>query len=127
MDLWCSWAGSLSNTKIDVTIRSPFADRYKHTDTKTAVAADSAAADKMRRYGSEVWTLNFEARGRLGSDGIALLKHLASEATCWSVGVQRRLVSTWRAKLERALLHAQAEGLLFAWGRTSSALIAMQK
>ena len=48
MDLWCAWAGSLSNTKIDVTIRSPFADRYKQTASKIAVAADSAAADKRQ-------------------------------------------------------------------------------
>ena len=116
MDLWCSWAGSLSNTKIDVTVRSAFADRYKCTHCKVAVAADAGAADKQRRYGPEVWALNFETRGRLGADGLALLNHLASEASCWSVGVQRRMARTWRAKLERALLHAQAEGLLLCMG-----------
>ena len=54
MDLWCAWAGSLSNTKIDVTIRSAFADRYKNTATVPAVAANTAASDKRRRYGPEV-------------------------------------------------------------------------
>ena len=80
------------------------------------MAADAGAADKRRRYGPEVWALNFETRGRLGADGIALLKHLASEASCWSVGVQKRLARMWRAKLERALIHAQAEGLLLCMG-----------
>ena len=80
------------------------------------MAADAGAADKQRRYGPEVWALNFETRGRLGADGLALLNHLASEASCWSVGVQRRMARTWRAKLDRALLHAQAEGLLLCMG-----------
>ena len=68
-----AWAGSLSNMKIGVVVRSPFADRYKHTANKAAVAADSAAAKKLRRYGLEVWTLKFETRSRPGSDVIAVV------------------------------------------------------
>ena len=116
MDVWCSWPGALTNTKVDVTVRSVFASRYKNTCSKPGVAADTAARDKQRRYGPDVWTLNFETRGRLGGDGIALLKHLASEAMCWSPSGQRRLTHFWRTRLERTLVHAQAEGLLLCLG-----------
>ena len=116
MDVWCSWPGALTNTKIDVTVRSAFASRYKNTCNKTGVAADIAAADKLRRYGPEVWTLNFESRGRLGKDGIAVLQHLASEAMCWSPCGQHRLAYFWRTRLERTLVQAQAEGLLLCIG-----------
>ena len=116
MDVWCSWPGALTNTKVDVTVRSVFASRYKNTCSKPGVAADTAAGDKQRRYGPDVWTLNFETRGRLGGDGIALLKHLASEAMCWSPSGQRRLTHFWRTRLERTLVHAQAEGLLLCLG-----------
>ena len=116
MDVWCSWPGALTNTKVDVTVRSVFASRYKNTCSKPGVAADTAASDKQRRYGPDVWTLNFETRGRLGDDGIALLKHLASEAMCWSPSGQRRLTHFWRTRLERTLVHAQAEGLLLCLG-----------
>ena len=52
----------------------------------------------------------------LGADGLALLNHLASEASCRSVGVRPRMTRIWRAKLERALIHAEAEGLLLCMG-----------
>ena len=116
MDIWCSWPGALANTKVDVTIRSPFARRYKHTSSVPSVAADAGARDKERRYGTEVWTLNYESRGRLGAQGIELLQHLACEANCWSQCMQKRLTSTWRSRLERVLLQGQAEGLLLCLG-----------
>ena len=94
----------------------PFAERYQQTDKKLGVAADAAAGDKERRYGAEVWVLNFESRGRLGTQGIALLQHLAAEANCWSAIAQRRLASFWRTRLERALVHSQAESMLLCLG-----------
>ena len=91
MDVWVSWPGSFSNCKVDVTVRSPFAGRYKHAASRPAVAADAGAGDKERRYGPEVWVLNFESRGRLGSQGMELLQHLAAESHCWSAsGLRRR-------------------------------------
>ena len=116
MDVWCSWPGALTNIKIEVTVRSAFASRCTNTCKKLGVAADTAAGGKQRRYGPDVWTLNFETRGRLGNDGITLLKHLASEAMCWSPCGQRRLTHFWRTRLGRTLVHAQAEGLLLCIG-----------
>ena len=127
MDVWCSWPGALTNTKIDVTVRSAFACRYKNTCTRPGVAADTAAGDKLRRYGPNVWTLNFETRGRLGDDGIALLKHLACKAMCWSPCGQRRLTHFWRTRLERTLVHAQAEGLLLCIGATAKGINAVSR
>ena len=127
MDVWCSWPGALTNTKIDVTVRSPFASRHKNTCSKPGAAADAGAADKLRRYGTDVWTLNYETRGRLGNDGIALLKHLASEAMCWSPCGQRRLTQFWRARLERTLAHAQAEGLLLCIGAKAECINAVSR
>ena len=127
MDVWCSWPGALTNTKIDVTVRSPFASRHKNTCNKPGIAADAAAGDKHRRYGPEVWTLNFETRGRLGNDGIEVLKHLASEAMCWSPCGQRRLTQFWRTRLERTLIHAQAEGLLLCIGANAACINAVSR
>ena len=122
MDVWCSWPGALCNTKIDVTVRSPHPGRYKKAATTPAAAADAGARDKERRYGPEVWVLNFEPRGRLGSHGLATLQHLAAEANCWSATAQRRLASFWRTRLERVLLQSQAESLLLCLGAQLSCI-----
>ena len=127
MEVWCSWPGAFVNTKIDVTIRSPFAGRYAGADRVPAVAANLGAYDKHRRYGPEVWTLNFESRGRLGEQGVALLQHLAAEAACWSASAQRRLASTWRNRLERVLIQSQAEGLLLCLGARLESINALAK
>ena len=100
-----------------VTIRCPFADRYRNADSICGVAAAAGEQDKLDRYGSTVWPLSFESFGRLGADSITHLHNIAADFI--QPGSRRTVAGVYtrlRYILEYFLLYEQADILLLSLG-----------
>ena len=74
-----SWfPGVLQQLWINVSVRCPQVDRYTENASKPGVAAVAGEAEKTKRYGVGVRSLVFETDGRLGGEGIKLLRDLVT-------------------------------------------------
>ena len=111
-DVRITWPGSLRVFRVDVTVRSPHAARYRAAHGRAGAAADLATAEKLQRYRPTGDVLPHEAYGRVGGAGLRLLTGLCEEARQWGplrlgkpVGLNARSL---RGTLEAALLRAQA-------------------
>ena len=123
LDVVTSHPGGLNKSYVDISIRAPHAQRYKHTDRSPGVAAKGGESDKLSRYGADVLPLCFEPYGRLGPESITALRSLSLAGTTWFNNAHctsaRRLYSMWRAELERCLLFEIADIVLLSMGHSS--------
>ena len=118
LDLVVSFPGAFAQSRVDVSIRCPHADRYGRADHVPGEAAAKAADEKHERYGPFVLPLAFGSYGRLGNAGRRTLEILAAHAgACakdhWAV---QRLVPRWSSALERAVTFSTAEVVLLSLG-----------
>ena len=134
LDLVVHFPGAAAMERIDVTIRSPFAVAFERAAGRLTACAAGAAARageeaKHRRYGPGVAPFALETFGRLGGEGLALLRRLRRLALDFGrrrpaggkpLGLNLRRL---RARLEAAVLREVADGALLAMGcRASQAL-----
>ena len=120
LDVVSNHPGGLSLTMVDVTVRSPHADRYAHTDRVPGVAATGGETDKADRYGPTVMPLSCEPYGRLGVASAHRLRALAWNASRFGdhSTPPARLYSRWRAELERCLVFEVTDTFLLALGHS---------
>ena len=120
LDLYVTFPGSTQRYLVDVTVRSPHAQRYIEKDShlRVGVPSTEAASEKVTLYGTSVLAVPFESYGRLGAAGHATLGTLASAAS--SAGADQaslaRFATEWRGACETAMLFAQADVALLALG-----------
>lgn len=69
MDLTVNYQGMCWTTLIDVTLRSPNAERYSSAARVPNSVMEAARIEKEQRYGPSVWTLAMSPYGRMGDDG----------------------------------------------------------
>ena len=100
--------------------RSPLAVRMPTAGARVGALAGVAARvgveDKTRRYGPSVTTMSWETFGRLHAESAEVLEELARRAACGSGREPQRLARAWRAAAERAMLFAEADGVLLSLG-----------
>ena len=117
MDVCCSWPGVLRQWHIDVSIRSPTSVRYTAAKLHPEHALQHAACEKKSRYGLGVFPLIFGVLGRIASESDNHLKEMATAASqIQDFGRPSVLHKTWRERLQRTLLWAQAATLALALG-----------
>ena len=80
LDVVATYPATVGYWAIDVSIRATQASRYSDTHCRCGVPSTAGAAEKARRYGSDVLPLIFEPGGRLGTHGIDSLRVLATAA-----------------------------------------------
>jgi hypothetical protein len=132
LDLVVRFPGAPWAERIDVSIRSPFSAKFaraggaRATALKPGVAAAEGEADKHRRYGPDVAPFVFETHGRVGEEGLNLLRRLRRMAMDYGkrrpgggrpVGLNLRRL---RARLEAALVREVADIALLSMGCLSS-------
>ena len=99
-------------------LRRPHAERYNESASKPGVATVAGEAEKTKRYGMAVRPLVFETYGRLGGEGIKLLRDLQRRQLTDSAA--RTLSEAGGPQLERVPLTAQADTFLRALGSTAA-------
>ena len=119
MDVVVQFPGRAAPMLVDVSVRSPFAARYS-SSTKPGHASAVGEREKWRRYGDAVIPLVFESRGRLGQQSLEGLESLVSAAASAKL-CNPACLSTWRARLERAVLYSTADAYLRAAGAAATA------
>ena len=132
LDLVVRYPGSAVMERIDVSVRSPFAACFaraqgrRSTAENPGAAAKEGEADKHRRYGEAVAPFIIETLGRVGREGLDLLKRLRRAALDYGkrrpgggkpVGLNLRRV---RLRVEAAVLRETADAALLALGCRSS-------
>ena len=124
LDIVCTFPGATSYHAVDVSIRSPDAERYGTADIRPGAAAASGEADKLRRYGPTVLPVVIETGGRMGLASIDALASLATEARlACNVSAGRPLWCRWRTELESAALFALSDVALLGLGDAASTLL----
>jgi hypothetical protein len=118
MDVCAQFAGSPDLWRLDVTIRSPWAQGGRAA-TKAGVAATAGVKAKCERYGASVAAIVFEPLGRLAADSASTLWALARQARDLRITERAPSLEYRRLRLclERTLLWASAEKLILATGR----------
>ena len=117
LDICAQFPGHCGIWRLDVTIRSPWAQA--RGSAKAGVAAEAGVAAKLRRYGESVNAISMEPLGRMAKSSSETLWSLAQQARDMHISRQapnsgyRRL----RLCLERALLWSVAERFIFAAGK----------
>ena len=114
---------------IDVTVRSPYAERYNAGTSTTAAtvcgaAASKGAVEKRQKYESElVIPVAYEPYGRLAGESIKCLEGIAINAA--AVSEQRwagtHLLQRWLRQMQRAVIWAAADVDLAALGKAATA------
>ena len=132
LDLIARFPGAADAERIDVAVRSPFATCFdrargqRATAQQVGMAAKEGESDKHRRYGAGVAPFVLETHGRVGSEGLALLRRLRRMALDFGkrrpgggkpVGLNLRRL---RARLEAALVREVADTALLAMGCKST-------
>ena len=135
LDLVVRFPGAPFAERIDISIRSPFSSKFarangaRSTATEIGIAAKEGEADKHRRYGPNVAPLVFETFGRVGTEGLALLRRLRRMALEYGkrrpgggrpMGLNLRRL---RARLEATLIRETADIALLAMGCRASLAI----
>ena len=121
LDVCAQWPGDTSLWRMDVTIRSPWAD-YGRAALRPGLAADAGVRAKAARYGETVLAVSFEPLGRLATASVDGLWRAAAVAASRRQGLAAGSVyRRWRLTLERALLWATAEQGVVAAGHGASA------
>ena len=125
MGIVASFPGELHQWRLDVTIRSPLALRSAPAGQQAAdlagAAARAGAGAKARRYGPSVVALSWEMFGRLHAESAEALEELARRAASGGGREPLRLARAWRAAAERAMLYAEADGVLLSLGAEAGA------
>ena len=121
--------------RIDVSIRSPFSASFARSNGghasawQVGLAAKGGDMDKHSRYRPNVAPLVFETFGRVGDEGLALLRRLRRMAMDFGkrrpgggrpIGLNLRKL---RARLEATLLREIADVALLSMGCRSSLAI----
>ena len=120
MDIVAKFPGPLTQFRVDVTIRSPFAQSLKGADSVAARAASIAESTKERRYGQSVLPIAFESCGCLGYKSGEALQSLRQEALLWgwdALGTTKRF-SHWQRELETVVADQIADTAIHCMGRS---------
>ena len=116
MDVCAQFPGASTLWRLDVTVRSTFADHPKAAIVP-GVAAQAGIRAKLSRYGTTVSTISYEPLGRLAGSSADAIWCLAKEASYHRRNVSPAILyRRWRLELERALLWIQAEMALVCLG-----------
>ena len=111
LDLYVTFPGSTQPFYIDVTIRCPHAARYQKARRIPAYAASLGVQQKEARYGPKVIAVALETYGRIAPESLQGLEWIAARAGSnlrdrWAAP---RLLPTWCAALQRAVVYATAD------------------
>ena len=118
LDVCAQFPGHVQLWRLDLTVRSSWAD-YGSMASRPGLAAASGVKAKKARYGVTVSAISLEPLGRMAPESIETLWQLAQQARdrritqCAPSQAYRKL----RLCLERALLWSVAERLICATGR----------
>ena len=115
------WPGLPQAFRVDVTLRSPLAERYRAASLRPGAVQAAAAKDKRDRYGDGVLCLPLGVFGRFGAAADYTLQVLAGAAAAarGDPGAAHRLSPRWRQALERAALWVEADVALLCFGRVA--------
>lgn len=111
LDVVAKFPGGNTQYKLDVTLRSAYAESYGTTHTCVGLAAAAGERHKLDRYGPTVLPIAFETLGRMGPASVSCMESLLLEAQVW--GRERfnpvRTMAQWRLALETTLAYEVAE------------------
>ena len=120
MDVVFHFPGGPSVRHIDVTVRSPHAERYAHADVIPGVAAKAGVSDKLDRYGPSVLAVSLETYGRMDPCSVSHVREMSFDFTrpCsrQSPGLAYQRL---RYRLEHALLFEIADIVIQSLGGTA--------
>jgi hypothetical protein len=125
MDIVASFPNATRQYWIDVTVRSPHADRYNESGTRNAAntvafAASEGVKEKWDKYKSElVVPISFEPYGRLAPKSFQCLEEMAINGATISAhrwaGAQ--LLKKWLQSCQRMVIWASTDVALASLGR----------
>ena len=125
MDIVAAFPNATRQYWIDVTVRSPHADRYNTSAARNAantvgMAASDGVKEKWQKYKSElVVPISYEPYGRLAAESIRLLEQMAINAA--TVDTARwagsQLLTTWLRDCQRMVIWAATDVALAALGK----------
>lgn len=129
MDLVVWWPGSTHCHLIDVTIRSPHAERYLPRASRDPLhTADMGDKDKANRYGPTVRALSWTSYGRLSSLGTQLLLDRAKDAVnfarCDAAPLSAAMLANrWRQCLERVVWWCTVDTVMHCLGGAAVSVV----
>jgi hypothetical protein len=128
MDIVAAFPNATRQYWIDVTVRSPHADRYNTSAARNAAntvgrAASDGAKEKWQKYKSElVIPISYEPYGRLAVESIRCLEHMAINGA--TVDPKRwagsHLLTRWLRDCQRTVIWASTDVALASLGRAAT-------
>jgi hypothetical protein len=125
MDIVAAFPNATRQYWIDVTVRSPHADRYNTSAVRNATntvgyAASDGAKEKWQKYKSQlVIPISYEPYGRLAAESLRCLEHMAISGA--TVDAQRwagsQLLTRWLRVYQRMVIWASTDVALASIGR----------
>ena len=115
MDVVASFPGLPAPFLIDVSVRSPAAERVATATVIAGKAAQKGEKEKWDRYGPMVRPMVFESLGRAGVHARTLIHNLVSTAASCGMG-SPHASQTYQTTLERAVVWGAADNVLRARG-----------
>ena len=118
LDVCAHFPGQVQLWRLDVTVRSSWAQGAQAPSCPGAAAAAGVSA-KQRRYGDSVAAISMEPLGRMAKESCEALWEIARQARhqCITPVAPSEGYRSLRLGLERALLWSMAERLVAATGR----------